>query len=139
MNKILLCSGDRIEGRDIILIEGKSIDMTTDEAKVLIKNCINHNLYGTVGLGDTPPEHFKAETLQEFIDANKKLEEWNASEEAKTPTGRTVCMTIADRGIAASFVGMHFNGGTPDEPNIVGYCNGNYVLVISERSLKKKR
>lgn len=45
---------------------------------------------------------------------------------------------IADRGIAASFVGMHFNGGTPDEPNVVGYANGNYVLVISERSLKNK-
>lgn len=113
--------------------------MTTDEAKVLIKNCINHNLYGTVGLGDAPPEHYNAETLQELIDANKLLEEWNNSEESVTETGRSRCMTIADRGIASAYVAMHFQGGTPDEPNIVGYANGNYVLVISERSLKNKR
>lgn len=33
---ILLCNGDRIEGRDIILIEGKSIDMTEDKKPTLL-------------------------------------------------------------------------------------------------------
>lgn len=135
---ILLAHGDRIEGKEIIIVEGKIIDMTTEEAKILIKNCINHNLYGTVGVGDSPPEHYSVESLQQMIEANTLVEKWNESDEAKTPKGRTVCMTVGDRGIAASFVALNFQGGTPDKPNVVGYANGNYVLVISERSLKNK-
>jgi hypothetical protein len=107
------------------------------KARILIKNCINHAMYGTVGLGDQPPPHFECESLKDILEANDVIEKWNNSEDSKTEEGRSRLMTIADRGIAAVFTAMHFEGGTPDEPNIVGYANGNYVLVISERSLKK--
>jgi hypothetical protein len=32
------------------------------------------------------------------------------------------------------YTAMSFEGGTPDEPNVVGYANGNYVLVIRASS-----
>lgn len=111
--------------------------MELEDARTLIKNCINHAMFGTVGLGNTP-DPFKCESLETIIEANEALKAWNESQDSITETGRTTYMTIADRGIAAVFTAMHFEGGTPDEPNVVGYANGNYVLVISEQSLKKR-
>lgn len=48
---ILLCNGDRIEGTEIILIEGKSIDMVTTEINItpiemLMRFCVEQTAKG---------------------------------------------------------------------------------------------
>lgn len=112
--------------------------MKRKEAKKLIGNLISCGLFAN-GILDDKPEEVTA-SLPDLLKANKAVERANAAaREASRDTGAgcSLSMTIADRGIAAMYTAASFEGGSLKEPNIVGYANGNYVIVIHERHFKK--
>lgn len=109
--------------------------MKKEKAEILIGNCLRNGLYSQ-GIIDEQPPKISCRSLQSLLDANKLIVKSN-KEKLSLPGKHTVHMTIADRGLAAMYTAMNFEGGTPEEPNIVGYANGNYVIVIRESSFKK--
>lgn len=112
--------------------------MKQKDARLLIGNLVSCGLYANGIIGDKPGK-VEAE-LADMLKANRIIEQANKRARDKQQREGGTCssqMTIADRGIAAMYVASAFAGGSPDEPNIIGYANGNYVIVISERHLKK--
>lgn len=109
--------------------------MTEQRARELISYCINATLYSQ-GIIEDKPKRVEC-TLAELMEANSVLELFNQVEDAKPGGKKTRSMTVADRGLAAVYTGMSFVGGSPEEPNIVAYANGNYVMVIHERHLRR--
>jgi len=112
--------------------------MTLEEAKKLIGNCVYCGLYAN-GIIDEKPERIEA-SLADLMEANRLVAEANeAAEEKQREEGGScsIQMTIAERGLAAMYTAANFAGGSCEEPNIVGYANGNYVMVINERHLKR--
>jgi hypothetical protein len=106
--------------------------MERTTAKALIKAIIENGLHAH-GIVDNPPELHG--TLADFMEANSVIEQEN--EKAKTgPAPYTISMTVDERGLAAMYTATSFEGGTPDNPTIAGYANGNYVLVISKLSME---
>ena len=98
----------------------------------MIGACLQNALYSQ-GILDEKPPKIKCRSLQHLLRANKALERSNRIKLKKSGS-QTISMTVAERGLAAMYTAMNFEGGTPDEPNIVGYANGNYVLVIRASS-----
>lgn len=115
----------------------KKTRLSMKKAKLLIKQVINSGMY-RMGVVDEKPATIECDDLLQLIRANEKVEQWNKSDKAKTATGRTVCMTVADRGLAATYTAMHFEGGSLKHPNIVAYANGNYVLVIAAKYFNRQ-
>lgn len=112
--------------------------MKRKEAKKLIGNLISCGLFAN-GILDDKPEKVTA-ALPDLLKANRVVERGNEAAQEKQRKNGGSCslsMTIADRGIAAMYTAASFEGGSLKEPNIVGYANGNYVLVIHERYFKK--
>lgn len=110
--------------------------MKIEIAKEMISACFKNGLYAN-GILDEKPPKIECRSLQHLLRANKAVEKDN-EEKQKGPPPYTQQVTVADRGLAAMYTAMSFEGGTPDEPTIAGYANGNYVIVIRESSLKKK-
>lgn len=108
--------------------------MKHEIASKIIGACLRNGLYSQ-GILDEKPPKIECRSLQHMLRANKTIEKDNKAK-LKQPGPHTVQMTVADRGLAAMYTAMTFEGGTPDEPNVVGYANGNYVLVIKESSFK---
>lgn len=109
------------------------------EAKELVGNLVYCGLYAN-GIIDDKPKNVTAK-LSDLIKANRIVERANRRAQEKQREKGGTCsmqMTIADRGIAAMYTAANFEGGSLNEPNIVGYANGNYVLVIHERHFKRE-
>jgi hypothetical protein len=101
-------------------------------AKALIKAIIENGLHPD-GIVDDPP--VLRGTLSDFMEANRIIEAENERVQ-KEPGPCTISMTVDERGLAAMYTAISFDGGTPDNPTIAGYANGNYVLVISKRAME---
>lgn len=113
--------------------------MKRKDAKLLIGNLISCGLYAN-GIIEDKPQKVTA-NLPDLLKANKAVERANkaATDRQRKEGGScSMSMTIADRGIAAMYTAASFVGGSLSEPNIVGYANGNYVLVINERHFKRE-
>jgi len=113
--------------------------MTLDEAKKLIGNCVYCGLYAN-GVIDEKPERIEA-SLADLMEANRLVAEANEAAEKKQWEEGGSCsiqMTVAERGLAAMYTAANFAGGSCEEPNIVGYANGNYIMVIHEGHLKRE-
>lgn len=106
--------------------------MKLEIASEMIGVCLRNGLYSQ-GILDEQPPKIKCRSLQHLLRANKTVEKDNKIK-LKKPGQHSIQMTVADRGLAAMYTAMNFEGGTPDEPNVVGYANGNYVLVIRASS-----
>jgi len=112
--------------------------MTLETAKKLIGNCVYCGLYAN-GIIDDKPERIEV-SLADLMEANRLVAEANEAAEKKQREESGTCsvqMTVAERGLAAMYAAANFAGGSCEEPNIVGYANGNYVMVIHERHLKR--
>lgn len=109
--------------------------MSNKEAREIVGR-LSHFVMYQMGVIDDPISHLKA-SLPDLLKADQKVRALNKVQEKGKP--RTLQTTVADRGIAAMYTAMSFEGGTPSEPNIVGYANGNYVMVIRESSFRKTK
>jgi hypothetical protein len=108
--------------------------MSNKKAKDLISACIQNGMFH-IGVIDEPGPRIDPELqLKDFLKANDKVEAINRTNTSPGP--RTMYMTVADRGLAAIYTACNWEGGTPDEPNIVGYANGNFVMVIRASTIK---
>lgn len=108
--------------------------MKIEIASAMIGDCLRNGLYSQ-GILDEKPPKIKCRSLQHLLRANKTVERVNKAK-LKQRGPQSVQMTVAERGLAAMYTAMNFEGGTPDEPNVVGYANGNYVLVIRASSFQ---
>lgn len=109
--------------------------MSNKQAREIVGRLSQFVMY-RMGVIDDPIDHLEA-TLPELMKADQKVRALNDLQEKGK--GRTLQTTIADRGIAAMYTAMRFEGGTPSNPNIVGYANGNYVMVVRESSIRKTK
>jgi hypothetical protein len=112
--------------------------MTIEQARKLIGNLVACSIYAE-GITDEKPTKIEA-SLADIIEANRLVKEANdaAREKQRSEGGScSIQMIIADRGIAAMYAAANFAGGSPGEPNIIGYANGNYIMVIHERHMTR--
>jgi len=107
--------------------------MSAKKAREIVGN-LSYNVLYQMGVSEDRPEKLDA-TLEDLLKADQKARKLNDAQPKGCP--RTMQTTVASRGIAAMFTAMSFEGGTPEQPNVVGYANGNYVLVVRESSIRK--
>jgi hypothetical protein len=113
--------------------------MTIEKARELIGNLVQCGLYAN-GVLDEKPANIEV-SLAELMEANEIVKKANdeAREKQRAEGGScSIQMTVAERGIAAMFTAANFKGGSLSEPNIIGYGNGNYLLVVHERHFKRE-
>jgi len=84
--------------------------MDIERAEKIVGECIAHVLF-RMGVTDEPPPSLAEYSLQELIDANRRV----AEENDKQPTTgrRTIRMKCDDRLIAALYVAYHYDANDP--------------------------
>jgi hypothetical protein len=109
--------------------------MTLDEAKKIMGHLVQCHFYFQIG-GDEKPAPINY-GLEEMLEANRIIKQ--ANDDAESVKGaRYIHVTFDPRAIAAFYVASNYEGGSPEEPNVITMVNDRVLLMVDKKFINEK-